>query len=228
MLKILHGDNVAASRNAYLAYKQNAQNPVMLRGGEFTYTDLVQIFDGGELFSDTKHVFIEDLFAKTKKGDELSLYTALLLSHAQENTIVLWEGKTLTKSQLNVFKDTVPELFKLPTLLFTLLDAIRPNNAPTLIKYAHAVKNEAGEEILFAMLIRQIRLLMAFSENADIDEVKRVAPWQKNKLVQQARMFSAEQLYTLHTRLYELDLARKTGTGSLPLSASIDFFLLRI
>ncbi len=228
MLKILHGDNIAASRNAFLTYKQSAQNPVMLRGGEFTYTDLVQIFDGGELFSDTKNVFIEDLFAKTKKGDDLTLYTTLLLSHAQENTIVLWEGKTLTKSQLAVFKNTVPELFKLPTLLFTLLDSIRPNNASSLIKYAHSVKNEAGEEILFAMLIRQIRLLLAFSENADIDEVKRVAPWQKNKLAQQARVFTREQLLILHSHLYELDLARKTGTGALPLSASIDFFLLRI
>lgn len=228
MLTILHGDNIAASRNTFITLKQSSKNPVSLRGGFFTITDLVQIFEGGELFAQNKDVFIEDLFGKTKKGQELEIYTDYLTRHAVENTIVLWEGKIMTKTQLGFLKNSSVQIFKLPTFLFSLLDGLRPNNTSFLIIQAQKVMNDIGEEILFSMLIRHIRMLLALREKASTEEVKKLAPWQRTKLTQQASSFTTEHLITLHKMLFLIDTTRKIGTNTLPLPASIDFFLLRI
>ena len=80
------------------------------------------------------------------------------------------------------------------------------------------------------MLIRQIRLLIALSENGNtrdvIDEVKRLAPWQKSKLAKQAGYFSTQELLKIHEALYKMDLASKTSSFPLSLTETIDFFLL--
>lgn len=228
MITIIHGDNIAASRKSFTELRQRANNPVMLRGGAFTLTDLVQIFEGGELFAQNKAIFIEDLFIKVKKGQELEIYTDYLTKQAKDNEIILWEGKIIAKTQLSLIKDATVQLFKLPTLLFSLLDAIKPNNSIALISTAQKVISDVGDEILFSMLIRQMRILLAIRERAAIEEVKRLAPWQKTKLIQQAAAFTSEHLITLHRMLLSIDSTRKVGASSLPLSASIDFFLLRI
>lgn len=228
MITILHGDNTAASRNSFTILRQSSNNPVTLRGGSFTLTDLVQIFEGGELFAQNKDVFIEDLFAKIKKGQELEIFTEYLTNQGVEKNIVLWEGKILSKTQLGLFKNCSVQIFKLPTFLFSLLDGLRPNNTSFLIIQAQKVMNDIGEEILFSMLIRQIRMLLALREKASTEEVKKLAPWQRTKLTQQASSFTTEHLITLHKMLFLIDTTRKIGTNTLPLPASIDFFLLRI
>ena len=80
------------------------------------------------------------------------------------------------------------------------------------------------------MLVRQIRILLALSEKSSeqIDEVKRLAPWQLNKLQRQAVSFTPSQLIDLHTQLFEIDRDMKTGELSTPLSTTIDILLLSI
>lgn len=228
MIRLLHGDNISASRDAFTKQKKESDNPVSLRGGSFTLTDLAQIFEGGELFASSKDVFIEDLFNKIKKGNELETLTAYLIKQAEENSITIWEGKVLTKTQIALLKNPQSQLFKLPTKLFSLLDALKPGNSRFLIAESHDVTAEIGEEILFSMITRHIRILLALKENSQIEEVKKLAPWQKAKMVQQASSFATEQLLELHSNIVTIDTSRKTGTNTLPLPASIDFLLLRI
>ena len=61
-----------------------------------------------------------------------------------------------------------------------------------------------------------------------IDEVVRLAPWQKSKLERQTRTFSLEQLKQIYSKLYEIEIAQKTGDSSLSLSQNIDFLLLEM
>lgn len=228
MIRLLHGDNIAASRNALYLYKSNAVSPTSLRGGEFTLTDLVQIFEGGQLFSESKNIFIDDFFGRIKKGPELQAYAEYLSIQANQHTIVIWESKVLTKTQLALFKSTSTELFKLPTTLFTFLDSIKPSAAKSILPLAQKAASDAGEEMVYAMLIRHIRLLLAILANAEIEEAKRLAPWQKIKLQKQASLFSEKQLLSLFEKLLLIDKERKTGNNAQSLSASIDFFLLQI
>jgi DNA polymerase III delta subunit len=58
-----------------------------------------------------------------------------------------------------------------------------------------------------------------------IDELKRMAPWQLAKLQKQAKQFGGEKLKSAYQKLFELDLALKTGKIPYSLERSIDFFL---
>ncbi len=80
------------------------------------------------------------------------------------------------------------------------------------------------------MLVRQFRLMIALSSEGSetIDELTRMAPWQRGKLEKQTSLFQKDQLIKLYSQLYNLDLGQKTGKLSMPMNNAIDIFLLNI
>lgn len=251
MLTIIHGDNVSASRKFFTEQKDKHPDAQVFDGGKITLTDLAQIFEGGELFSDTKIVFIEHFFTKRKKSKERDSLIEVLQKYAQENNLFFWEGKELEKSVLNSFKSTDIRAFKLPQTLFLFVDSIKPGNNKQLVTLFHQTLETTDVEMIFFMMVRQIRLLLNLNSNVIsttegrrnpvgsltvvrddkemiIDELKRLAPWQKSKLENQARQFSSEQLLNLYNKLFKFEIAQKTGNLSSTLSSSIDFLLLEI
>ena len=70
MLTIIHGDNISASRKYFIEQKEKYPDAPRFEGEKVTLTDLAQIFDGGELFSNSKTVFVEQFFSKRKKSKE--------------------------------------------------------------------------------------------------------------------------------------------------------------
>jgi hypothetical protein len=230
MLTIIHGDDTATSRKIFLDTKQNHLDAQIFDGEQLTLTDLAQIFDGGELFSHSKEVYIENFLTKRKKSNERDMMIAALQNYAQENTIYLWEGKELEKSVLGTFKTAMVKLYKLPQSLFILVENIKPHNSTQLVSLFHQALATAEVEMVFFMLVRQLRILLALHDpsNEKIDELKRLAPWQVTRLQQQLKYFSSEQLLSLYDKLFLLEKAQKTGTLSSPLVSSIDFLLLEI
>src|SRR3712207_4379153 len=118
MLTIIHGDDTALSRKFFLEAKQNTKDAILLDGDKINITDLTQIFAGGELFSDSKTVFIEQFLTKKKKSAEFKSIAEYLQKNASENTIMLWEGKELEKSAFTPFKTAAVKAYKLPQTLF--------------------------------------------------------------------------------------------------------------
>lgn len=232
MLTIIHGDDTAASRKYFLETKQATKEPILLDGDKMTLTELTQIFEGGGLFSDSKSVFIEQFINKKKKSDEFKSIAEYLLKNATENTIILWEGKELEKSSLTPFKSATIKPFKLPQTLFAFLDNIKPGNGKQLVALFHKTIATTEEEMVFFMLIRQIRLLLNLSGNnqptEEIDELKRMAPWQKGKLHTQAKLFTNEQLITIYNTLFHIESGQKTGNLNTSLTSAIDFLLIGI
>jgi len=238
MLLIIHGDDLASSRKFFLEQKQQYPDAVLLDGDRVSITDLTQIFEGGELFSDNKNVFIEQMITKKSRGrgraskknpDEFSKIITYLETNASENTIVLWENKELERGALTAFKTATIRPFKLPQTLFLFLDSFKPGNGPKLISLFHQTIETTEVEMVFFMLVRQLRLLLAVSEesNEPIDEVKRLT-WQKSKLQQQASLFGAERIKELYEKLFSIELGQKTGALPNTILTSIDFFLLEI
>ncbi|HZE87729.1 MAG TPA: hypothetical protein VE090_06025 [Methylomirabilota bacterium] len=230
MITIVHGDNIALSRKYFLEEKQKDKDSFLLDGEKIAFTDLMQIFEGGELFSQSKNVFIEHFFARKKKKDEFATFTAYLQKQATNNTIFLWEGKELERSSLMAFKTATNRIFKLPQTLFLFLDSLKPSNGKELISLFHQTIATTDAEMVFFMLVRQVRLLLAIAAptNEPIDEVKRLAPWQKGKLEKQAWLFDKVTLRALHHHLFHLEVAQKTGELTMSLTASIDFLLFEI
>lgn len=234
MINIIHGDDIESSRKFLVELKSAAKNSVTLDGKELTFDGLFQTLKSNSLFSEDKNIFIENLFSK-KKGSELDEIIELLKKNprpkddqplADNLNIVLWEDKELSKSQLSIFQKAKINLFKIPKNLFSFLDNLAPNSTRNILNFHEALKNSDVEGI-FYMLIRQFRLLLSLRDSSSIDETKRLAPWQKDKLQRQSKMFTIEQLKRIYNKLYETDLNIKTGVYS-NLTNAIDFLLLDI
>lgn len=234
MITLIHGTDTASSRKLFMDLKENEQDSLLIDGQNTTLTDLVQIFEGGGLFTEQKNFFIEGLFAKKTRGKgkniELDAIIDYLKKTEKDSNIFIWEGSELSKSSINAFKNPIIKLFKLPQALFIFLENLKPGNGPILIKLFHEAIQTAEVEMVFFMIVRQVRILLALIEPAadPIDEVKRMAPWQRGKLQNQADFFEIEELKKFYRKLFEIERGLKTGGLSTPLDQTIDFLLLDI
>lgn len=233
MITIIHGDDISSSRNYFLELRQKEKNFVSFDGGKITITDLVQNIEGSGLFGDTKSIFIEDLLAKLKKTEKTTKEMLnFIAKNTKDSNFVLWESKEIQKRDLFLFKDAIVKIFKLPKNIFLFLDNLKPLNSRNLLRLFHeALDSGIKEELILFMIQRQIRILMALSnpnDNVQIDELIRMAPWQLIKLERQARLFSELQFKQIYKKLYEIEIAQKTGSSSLSLTQNIDFLLLDI
>lgn len=233
MITIIHGDDLAQSRNFFNSLKSKSLSSVQFSEDTLTLTDLAQVLDGGGLFGQSKTIFIEGLYARRKSSGEFEALTEYLVSKSLDAEIVIWEDRELDKKSLGVFRHASVKTYKLSQFLFLFLDSIKPDDPQNLIQGFHKLLSSIDAEMIFFMLIRQVRLLLALSEAApgerdQISEIKRLAPWQKSKLEKQAKLFRKSQLVLLHTRLFKIDKDIKTGKLSVPLTVALDILFLDI
>ena len=85
------------------------------------------------------------------------------------------------------------------------------------------------------MIVRQFRIMLALSEKQGvvnnektIDELKRLAPWQKQKYEKQLKTIGFERVRFFYSDLFLTDLKQKTGQNPLSLIQAIDILLLKI
>ncbi len=227
MITIVHGDDITSSRKFLIEQKNSLKNTVILDGKDLNFEYLVELLKGNSLFSDEKNIFVENFFER-KKLKEIDKVTDYIKKNSDLANFFIWEKDELTKSELSIFPKAKPVLFKIQKTLFSFLDNISPKNPKNVLNFHETLKT-ADEEMVFYMLIRQFRLLLALRDESSglIDESQRLAPWQKDKLQRQAKMFTIEQLKRTYDKLYEVDLGIKTGVYP-NLTNAIDFFLLDI
>jgi DNA polymerase-3 subunit delta len=120
-----------------------------------------------------------------------------------------------------------------PTNLFGMVDALAEGNAHNALKLLHDLLETEDAASLFAMIVRQFRLLIqarelldegsnAASIGMELHQVSFVA----EKLEHQARRFSLPQLEHIYRHLLEIDLASKTS--QMPLEVALDEFIVRM
>lgn len=227
MLTIVHGDDTSSSRNFYIAERQKAQHPLVISGEILNLSDLMQSLEGGSLFNDEKEIFIENFFSAKKANPNFKAIASYIDDNSSKANVLLWESSELSKTELATFKKSVAKLFKIPQNLFGFLDNIKPGNLNSVRQF-HELLSQTAEELIFFMLIRQFRLLLAVSDQKaknSIDEVKRLAPWQMSKFKSQAALFGVEKLRAIYKRLGEIDADTKSGKSATNLTQTIDFFL---
>jgi DNA polymerase III delta subunit len=230
MLTLIHGNDIVASRKFFLEQKQKQPENILLEEQQVDLTDLTQILEGGGLFGESKHIFIESFLSKRKKSKEKDAIVSYLVEQRQTHHIWLWEGKELERSVLNLFKTANVKNFPLPSTLFVFLDALRPGNGRQLIRLFHQTLETTEVEMVFFMLVRHFRIFLALMEPGDmiIDEARRLATWQRGKVEKQAFLFGADALKQHFQSLFEIEVGQKTGTLASPMTFAIDFFLLEI
>ncbi len=226
MITVIHGDDTASSRNYFISERQKVDNPVTLDGKKLDITKLAENLQGDELFFETKTIFIEELLSGRKKSKELDELIDQLLSQKKKD-IIIWEGKDLSKTSSPLLKAATLKAFSFPKSIFSFLDSMRPGNKEMLFLF-HKSQKESEVEVIFALIIRQFRLLLAVSQHVNaeqISEIKRLAPWQLQKLKRQAKHFSSDRLKKSYQTVFQIDLNQKTGAAPLSLTQAIDIFL---
>lgn len=227
MITIIHGDDIVSSRNYLLELKKESANPILFNKDDLNYLNILQALKGRQLFEEQKNIFIENLLSNKKNISESDKMLDLIEKNKKEFNIYFWEGAEQTKTNLNLFSDAKVKLFKIPQNLFFFLDNIKPNTKENVINFHKALEGTDSDAI-FYMILRQFRLLIALTENSDsIDETKRLAPWQKDKLKKQAIFFSIDKLKKTYDKLFQIDLKVKVGEIT-NLTNAIDIFLLDI
>jgi DNA polymerase-3 subunit delta len=114
--------------------------------------------------------------------------------------------------------------------IFDMVDAMAQGQARTAQKLYHRLLEESLPQEIFAMVIRQFRLLIMAREilnqggnQKDIADRTGQHPYVAGKIEAQARRFEMEELEAIYRRLLEIDYAAKSS--GMPLNTSIDLLI---
>lgn len=225
MITIIHGTDTKASRDLFFEKKNKAKNTILLEGEGLIFDQIFQAIENKSIFEETPALFIENFLSKNKSNTiEFKKISKYL--NDTKSVVFLWENSEITKTTLSQFSKADVKSFSLPQNLFLFLDNLTPGNADYSIKLFHELKTAMAAELIFFMILRQFRLLMAASSSsANIDEVKRLAPWQMSKFKKQLGLFGQQKLENAYKKLFEIETNHKTGKVPYPIDKSIDFFL---
>ena len=225
MITIIHGSDNVSSRDFFL--EQKDKNSLTFDAQELNAVELSQSLQGSGLFGITNKIFVDNLF--TKKGLKSLDTVSEILNQSKDVEIYIWADKEMGIKSLSSFPKFQNQNFKIPQNIWSFLDGIKPENVSNVSMFHNALST-SEPEIIFTMIIRQFRLMIGLSENFNnnIDEIKRLAPWQKSKLVRQASLFGIDNLKQIYKKLYKIEKGQKTGSTNLTLSQNIDILLLQI
>lgn len=226
MITVIHGNDTSTSRNFYIELRQKTTNYELIDGKSPDFDSFFRAFEGNSLFTNEKNIFVENFFSNTKSN---SIEFKKIIDYINKNkniNLLFWEGKVLTKTQANSIKNANVKEFSYPQILFVFLDSLKPKNLSSIKLFCQL--NETMEtELIFYMIVRQFRLMLSVFEEGkeEIDEIKRLAPWQLSKLRSQGGLFDKNKLLDLYKKLYIIDYQTKYGLTPLSLNTNIDIFL---
>ncbi len=225
---IIHGEDIKRSyenlQQKLAAYRLKDIDVYSHNISDLDITSLRQELGSDNLFSKNKVIVINGLLSssKSKAKDEI----AKLLGLQAETEIILYETKELTPTALKTFPGSKNEVFKFNPVIFKLMDSLRPGYQKAIFSlYNQVIESGIEPEHIFAMLVRQIRLLIQIKTNSS---VVRMAPFAKRLFQTQAQYFDLDKLIELHHSLYQIDKKIKTGSSAAESAHLIHHFLQAI
>ncbi|MFZ5845305.1 MAG: hypothetical protein ACOY0S_02445 [Patescibacteria group bacterium] len=229
MITLLHGDNQEASRAELLRLKKLARGEVQeLNGTTLDETALIQALESASLFGGEKLVIIENLFSRPRRRSKSQENLVKFLStRASVGNVILWEDREISETYLKLFENRLnAKLFKIPPLIFQLLDSLRPGNPKTLLTlFEKTVNSGQAAELIFALIVRRVRLLIVIKDNL---KPSPMSEWQFARLTSQAKLFTMEKLLVMHAKLLKLEHSFKSGLTPFTFAQLIEQFLIDI
>jgi DNA polymerase-3 subunit delta len=162
-------------------------------------------------------------------GGKIQPYAAHLLAANAGNDLALLENEieklVLYKGQETIESQDVELLcpYVAEASIFDLVDALGERKGQAAAQLLHKKFQEGTDPFyLFAMFIRQFRLLIQVKELADdgqppndIAKTLKLHPFPTGKLHQQSKNFSMPQLEQIYAHLLDIDINVKTGRTDL-------------
>lgn len=228
MITILHGDDeVAIHKELSRILQEQASRGVQisrLDAKGLSLPVLESTLGTQELFAPEKILIVDRLHGlpKSKAKDEL---IDLVSKYGEGEThVVLVENKVVTPTMLKKFPNARVVVLKLPVLLFSFVDSLGIQASTRLITAFHQIIETQDAEFVFAMLVRQIRMLLSYVSDGSYSG----SPFGRNKIVTQSSHFRLDTLLRLHKSLLAIDLGQKTSRSPLSLTQEIDLWLAKI
>ena len=160
------------------------------------------------LFSEPLFVVLEDP-ARTRKND---------IEWISENadsidaTLIIYHRGTLRKTLLKNFPIEKTEEYKLPKLIWNLLDSFFPGNGKNFLVLLHEVIKNEAIEFVFSLLAKQVRDMHWVKHDPDTIPYP---SWRVGKLKRQAMRFPDGLLKEIILDLAEIDIKVKTSKDKL-------------
>lgn len=117
-----------------------------------------------------------------------------------------------------------------PVSIFEMVDALAEGESGKALNLTRRLLETQDAQSLFAMIVRQFRLLLQAreildegGESAEVAAELRQVPFVADKIAAQARRFTMDRLVAIYHRLLEVDEAAKTSQS--PLETSLDLFI---
>jgi hypothetical protein len=204
VIYIFHGDHNALSYTAFseLVSKYDKHEKFHQSGKNIDPNSLDNFLNTPSLFSETKVVILDNFFSLLKTP--FDKIVKLINSHPDFDYL-LWQDKKIEAAKLKLFPQSTVEIFTLPELLFSCLNAIKPRN-----------KIEFSDKFQKLMAIFPLELALF---------------WFKNTLRRQLTTyskFSENNLKKTYLNLIELDKASKNGTLTQPKDMAIEKIILSL
>jgi len=225
---VYSGDDLVSSRRAFVGqietWQKQGLEVIKLSGKEVTPESLELLSGPTSLFGNQRAIAIEGLLSgqKSKEKEKVIETIAKLLNCY----ITIWENKEYGKAdQLKYPKNFVFKNFKLPAVMFAFLEGLVPSKTKNNLDLLRQALSQVEPGYLFLMLVRQIRLLILAKDEKD---VLKIAPWQKGKLMAQAKLFKIENLISLYQELLEIDYQQKTSGSPYSLSQQLELLITEI
>lgn len=214
---IIHGDNTPASRQHFLALKQQAAagnfHVVDLPGQTLTLPELASCVSAVSLFGSANSVFVEDFFSRRPSAEKDKIRDYLSVNTPAG--IVVWEAKDVS-SQLKTYPVASVRKFELPKYVFQFLDSF---SLPAL----RSALRTTAPELVFSLLSGHLHKLIMVK-----DGIGSFPSWQQSKLRSLASRFTLGRLLKMNEELLTIDLKQKTSSAPYSLSAALELFTVKI
>ena len=228
MIRFIHGDNQLESRNRLSELVNEAGSKEIVRLREVNLTSVKQALESSSLFAEERLVVIENLVASGVNKDVLDY-----LKKAQyQSDLLLWEGKKVDARKLGWIKKVGKlDEYSYPKVLFKLVEVVGIANKKEVLELFNETAKRMPVELLYFMLVRQLRLLLLISHNgvdAAIKETASLQSWMIGKFKAQASSIGQERLKKLYKQILYIDYQQKSGQASLSLKQTLDIWLTQL
>lgn len=217
MIILLHGNYSESSRKEFIRLKEEAKakDIRVLDGRTLDTAALTQAIESNSMFGGDTIVFIENLFGKLGRKQKLIESLAAIINNSSAD-IILWEDKEVGATVLKNLPKAKVSLFKIPSVIFQLLDGIAPGATIRLLP-------PEAPELIFAMIVRRIRQLIQLRDGIVPEGLQ---GWQASRLTRQAKLFTIDRLLAMYKKLLDMEYSVKNGSSPFTTAQYIEQFLL--
>ncbi len=227
---VIHGENIIQSRqfltDQITQAKANQQAVHHLMATTLQMKDVASLLGTASLFGGKRLVVVEELHSLPKSAKKEELIQLFATQDDPDTELIFWEKRKLTSTMLKKFPRASVKEFKTTNTLFSWLDSLngQKRNFSKQHQLLHQAIESDGEFMCFAMLARQVRLLIQVKEGSKVAG----PPFVVQKLKHQAGTFTLKQLLTIHQHLHDFDLKQKTSRNALSLEQDLDLLFLTL